>query len=82
MNFFFSFFWKGHYGIMFAKALGAEVYAFSRGTRKLEDAKKLGADHFIDTTQPDFGASLVQELDLIINAVDNVSGFSFENYIR
>lgn len=66
---------------MFAKALGAEVYAFSRGTRKAEDAKKLGADHFVDTTQPNFAQPLLQELDLIVSAVDNVTGFHFEDYV-
>ena len=37
----------GHYGIMFAKAMGAEVTAISRSRDKEEDAKKLGADHYI-----------------------------------
>lgn len=32
---------------MFAKALGAEVYVFSHSDHKKEDAKKLGADHFV-----------------------------------
>ena len=58
------------------------MYAFSRGTRKIEDAKKLGADHFVDTTQPNFAAPLEQELDLIISCVDNVKGFRFEDYIK
>lgn len=40
----------GHYTILFAKAMGAEVYAFTRGTAKAEDAKAMGADHCIDTT--------------------------------
>lgn len=40
----------GHYAILFAKALGAEVYAFTHSKDKMEDAKKLGADHVIDTT--------------------------------
>ncbi|KAG9080343.1 NADP-dependent alcohol dehydrogenase [Ceratobasidium sp. UAMH 11750] len=37
----------GHYGVLFAKALGAEVYVFSHSARKEQDAKKLGADHFV-----------------------------------
>jgi alcohol dehydrogenase (NADP+) len=37
----------GHYGILFAKAMGAEVTAISRSRDKEEDAKKLGADHYI-----------------------------------
>ena len=32
---------------MFAKALGAEVYVFSHSNHKEADAKKMGADHFV-----------------------------------
>lgn len=39
----------GHFALLFAKALGAEVYAFTHSPRKMEDAKKLGADHVVDT---------------------------------
>ena len=39
----------GHYAILFAKALGAEVFAFTHSHDKMEDAKKLGADHVVDT---------------------------------
>ena len=37
----------GHFGLLFAKALGAEVYAISRSEAKKEDALKMGATHFI-----------------------------------
>lgn len=40
----------GHYAVLFAKAMGAEVYAFTRGTAKADDARRMGADHVIDTT--------------------------------
>ena len=40
----------GHYAVLFAKAMGAEVYAFTHSSNKMEDAKKLGADHVVDTT--------------------------------
>lgn len=39
----------GHYAVMFAKAMGAEVYAFTHSASKMEDAKKLGADFVINT---------------------------------
>lgn len=38
---------QGHYGVLFAKALGAEVYVFSHSARKQADALKMGADHFV-----------------------------------
>ena len=42
----------------------------------------MGASHFIDTTQPNFAAPLLQELDLIVSCVDNVNGFRFEDIPR
>jgi alcohol dehydrogenase (NADP+) len=39
----------GHYAILFAKALGAEVWAFTHSPNKVEDAKQLGADHIVNT---------------------------------
>jgi uncharacterized zinc-type alcohol dehydrogenase-like protein len=39
----------GHIGIQFAKAFGAEVTAFSSSKDKEEDAKTLGAHHFVNT---------------------------------
>lgn len=44
----------GHYAILFAKALGAEVWAFTHSPNKVEDAKQLGADHVVDTTNKVF----------------------------
>jgi alcohol dehydrogenase (NADP+) len=41
----------GHYGIMFAKAMGFEVTAISRNRDKEDDATKLGADHYIATSE-------------------------------
>lgn len=40
----------GHYAVLFAKALGAEVYVFSHSNSKEEDARKMGADHFVVTS--------------------------------
>ena len=34
---------------MFAKAMGAEVYAFTHSPNKVEEIKKLGADHVVIT---------------------------------
>ncbi len=39
----------GHYAVLWAKAMGAEVYAFTHDKSKIEDIKKMGADHIIDT---------------------------------
>lgn len=52
---------------MWAKALGAEVYAFSHSPSKKEDALKLGADHFVDTSDEKFAEPLAGEIDLIVS---------------
>src|SRR6266536_4350007 len=36
-----------HFGLLWAKALGAEVWALSHSPNKKAEALKLGADHFI-----------------------------------
>ena len=43
----------GHLGLKFARALGAEVFAISTSSSKEEEAKKLGAHHFINTRDKD-----------------------------
>ncbi|MBW0016959.1 MAG: alcohol dehydrogenase catalytic domain-containing protein [Mycobacterium sp.] len=43
----------GHLGIQFSRAMGFETIALNRGTAKAEDAQKLGAHHYIDTTDGD-----------------------------
>jgi alcohol dehydrogenase (NADP+) len=39
----------GHYAVLFAVALGAEVTVISHSPKKKEDALKLGAKHFVST---------------------------------
>lgn len=41
----------GHYAVLWAKGMGAEVYAFTHDESKMEDIKKMGADHVINTTK-------------------------------
>ena len=43
----------GHLGVQFARAMGFETIAIARGRAKAEDAKKLGAHHYIDSTAGD-----------------------------
>ncbi|KAF8676893.1 GroES-like protein [Rhizoctonia solani] len=73
----------GHYGVMFAKALGAEVYVLSHSPNKEADAKKLGADHFIVTS--DKVASQMEKiqlsLNLIISTVDVTEGYPLKDFL-
>ncbi len=48
----------GHLGIQFATAMGFETIAINRGTAKAEDARKLGARHYIDSTGGDVAEAL------------------------
>ncbi|KZT30367.1 NADPH-dependent alcohol dehydrogenase [Neolentinus lepideus HHB14362 ss-1] len=72
----------GHYALLFAKAMGAEVYAFTHSDRKVEDIKKMCADHIIVTgSNPDFAKSLEMQLDLIVCAVDVGAGMPLADYL-
>jgi alcohol dehydrogenase, propanol-preferring len=48
----------GHLGVQYANKLGFRVAAIARGTGKAELAKKLGADHYIDSSTEDPGEQL------------------------
>ncbi|CCF56307.1 hypothetical protein KAFR_0A08730 [Kazachstania africana CBS 2517] len=70
----------GHMGIIFAKSMGAEVYAISRSDAKKEDAFKLGADHFIATKdEPDWGKKYFDTLDLIVICAGSLKDVDFDN---
>ena len=59
----------GHMGVKIAHALKAEVTVLSHSLKKQEDAKRLGADKFYSTSDPDTFNSLEGYFDLIINTV-------------
>jgi alcohol dehydrogenase (NADP+) len=63
----------GHFGVLFAKALGAkEVVVISRSHAKEDDAKKLGADRFIATGDDKWDqGSNASSLDLIVSTVSS-----------
>ena len=58
----------GHYGLLFAKALGADhVTAISRNTSKKADCTKMGADGFIATDEEkDWETKHAKTLDIIV----------------
>jgi uncharacterized zinc-type alcohol dehydrogenase-like protein len=64
----------GHMGVKFSHALGADTTIFSHSANKRDDATKLGADHFIVTTNEEDLEALKGTFDLIINTVSaNIS---------
>ena len=59
----------GHMGVKLAHALGAEVTVLSQSLKKQADGKRLGADHFYATSDPETFTKLARSFDLIINTV-------------
>lgn len=67
----------GHYAVLFAKALGANVTVISHSPKKEADAKKMGADHFISTGKnpewyKEFGHQR-KPMDIIINTASSAA---------
>ena len=59
----------GHMGVKFAHALGAEVTVLSHSPSKEADARLLGADHFIVTSDASQMQSVKRNFDLILDTV-------------
>ena len=62
----------GHMGLQLAKAMGAEVTLFSRSPGKELDARRLGADHIVISTDTRQMAAVAGRFDLIIDTVPYV----------
>lgn len=72
----------GHLAIQFAKALGAEVVAFSRSSRKKEELFKLGADDFIATGEdPEWNKKYFKDFDLVLNCASSFTELLLEQYL-
>ena len=71
----------GHYAVMFAKALGAEVWAISRSRSKEADALKMGADGFIATSEKDWNEPHRMSFDLIVNTANSYDNFDLGKYL-
>lgn len=59
----------GHMGVKFAVAMGAEVTVISHSPSKEEDAKKLGAHHFLVSSDEAQMDSAKLSFDIILNTV-------------
>jgi len=63
----------GHMGVKIAKAMGAQVTVFSTNPSKEADSKKLGAKHFVVTSDATafekISAAMEQSFDLILDTV-------------
>ena len=59
----------GHMGLQFANAFGAEVTAFSTSKNKEEEAKTMGAHHFINTRDTGALKKVAGSFDLLLATV-------------
>ncbi len=59
----------GHLGLKFAKALGADVSLFTRTPGKEDEARRLGADHVVLSTDPAQMAAVGNTFDFILDTV-------------
>jgi alcohol dehydrogenase len=48
----------GHLGVQWARAMGFETVAIARGADKADDARALGAHHYVDSTAEDVAGAL------------------------
>ena len=62
----------GHMGLKLAKAMGAEVTLFSRSSGKELDARRLGADHIVISSDAAQMAAVAGRFDLVIDTVPYV----------
>lgn len=60
----------GHLAIQFARVFGAEVTAFSTSTAKEEEARALGAHHFVNTRESKAMKDVVGTQDVILNTAN------------
>jgi uncharacterized zinc-type alcohol dehydrogenase-like protein len=60
----------GHMAIQFARVFGAEVTAFSSSMAKEEEARELGASHFVNSRETKAMREVTGSLDLILSTVN------------
>ena len=59
----------GHMGLKFAKAMGADVTLFTRTPDKEPEARRLGADHVVLSTDEKQMAAVARQFDFILDTV-------------
>lgn len=66
----------GHMAVKFGVAFGAEVTVLSTSPKKEEDAKKLGAHHFVVTSDPEQIKAAIGTFDFILDTVSAEHDFN------
>ncbi|KAL8806062.1 MAG: hypothetical protein Q9182_001594 [Xanthomendoza sp. 2 TL-2023] len=71
----------GHYAILWASAMGAEVYVLSHSPDKEQAAKELGAKEFISTADKDWDKPWAFTFDFMLNTADATHEFDLVAYL-
>ncbi|CAJ2509378.1 Uu.00g144040.m01.CDS01 [Anthostomella pinea] len=71
----------GHFAVMWANALGAEVTVISHSPGKKDDALKLGAKHFVSSGDENWAKPLAFKFDFVLNSADMTNEFNLSNYL-
>ncbi|MCP6757829.1 MAG: NAD(P)-dependent alcohol dehydrogenase [Fischerella sp. CENA71] len=69
----------GHLALQFLRAWGCDVTAFSSNPDKEVEARQMGANHFIDSRDPQALKAVANSFDLIISTVD--ADLDWDTYI-
>jgi uncharacterized zinc-type alcohol dehydrogenase-like protein len=73
----------GHMGVKLAKAMGAEVTVLSHSPGKADDARRLGADHFVATKAPEAFEQNARRFDFILDTVSAAHDYNaYLNLLR
>jgi uncharacterized zinc-type alcohol dehydrogenase-like protein len=59
----------GHMALLFLKALGCEVTAFSSSESKKDEVIRMGANHFVNSTSPKEVLKQANQFDLLLSTV-------------
>ncbi|KAI1773167.1 GroES-like protein [Hypoxylon cercidicola] len=71
----------GHFAVMWASALGAEVTVISHSPSKKADAMKLGASHFVSSGAEGWAKPLAFTFDFVLNSADMTHEFNLDEYL-
>ncbi|KAI1865740.1 hypothetical protein JX265_008063 [Neoarthrinium moseri] len=71
----------GHFAVLWAAALGADVTVISHSPHKKEDALKLGAKHFVSSGEKDWAKPLAFKFDFVLNTADMTNTFNLDEYL-
>ncbi|MBA2655019.1 MAG: NAD(P)-dependent alcohol dehydrogenase [Gammaproteobacteria bacterium] len=70
----------GHMAVKLAAAMGAEVTVLSTSENKKADALRLGATHFINTTDPSVFTTYINSFDFMISTA--AGNIQIDNYLN